>query len=863
VAWLSLDEGDGDPVQFLVYLVAAFQLAGQGDTSAESLAGGLGQTALELLQSPQLPSIHSLVVSLINDIARFGLPIVLVLDDYQLIASDDVHAIVRTVLERCPTNLHVVICTREDPPFPLARLRARGQVTEIREWDLRFTNEEAAAFLNRTMRLALDKETVRALEDRTEGWIAGLQLAALALQENHSDLREFVAAFTGSDRFITDYLIAEVLQRQPQDIHDFVRQTAILDQFTANQCNAVTGREDSADLLARLEAANLFLVPLDRRREWFRYHRLFAEFLRARLDVRSQRHLHRRAMLAFRASLETPGFLGRAIHHALACAVLAPETTAAESESREILCGSHEQAWQDAEQLISLAAEETIHAGGVLTMRRWLDALPDERVRASGELSIYQGWVLALTGEMTLAQEYADAAGRCLGTDDGESSGMSTGARTEQLGKLLVLQSWLAVLSHQDYKRAIKLATGALERLNPADARWRVIALWSMAESQERTSTITDAIATLNKALRTGRELGNQVFVATVEISLALALNNWAHRREAVAVCEEAIKRYTDGAGRLSPISGLVLSRLGMLHYEANQLELARACHDRAMALSEQVASEYNLAFLQGLAAPVLYAQGEVEAALAAVRQGYQTAAQTGFVDAEWFHTREASIRLREGDLAFARSWAETAGLSVDDAPEYLRIEQHLLFGRLLIAQGQLSKARLWLARLERFTRERSLTRWLLSVYLLQALVADRQGDLELAHARAALALKIASQGDYVRAFLDEAPGIIALVRDVRSEAPAFADRVLASAQIAADVDATLHMRPEALVDPLSDRELEVLALIAAGLSNREIAGELVIAVGTVKRHVNHIYGKLGVHSRTQALARSQRLGLL
>ena len=842
-AWLSLDEGDNDPVQFLSYLVAALQ----------QVEPGAGRAVLELLRSSQLLPLQSLVASLLNDLAVANRALVLVLDDYQLVSAEPVHSIVQAFLDRQPPTVHLVIGTREDPPLSLPRLRARGQVTEMGARDLRFTADEAAEFLRRTMGLELDAATVEALEARTEGWVVGLQLAALALQEGRADAEAFVAGFTGDDRYVTDYLISEVLHHQPEAMGEFLRQTAILERFTAPLCDAVTQRDDSRSLLDQLEGANLFLVPLDHRREWYRYHRLFAEVLRAALTPGERSRLHLRAARWYAGSPDLPGYLRQAVEHALAhgAAQAGPER------------------WDEAERLIGLAAEETIHAGGILTMRRWLDALPDERIRASAELTLYKGWVLALTGEMALAQEYADAAQAC--------ASLGTAAGAELQGKLLTLRSWLAVLFHQDYERALQLAGDALHALSEDQTRWRVIALWAMAESQERTRPISEAIATLWEALRVGQALGNQVFVATVEISLALALNNHGRRREAVAVCEAAIDRYTDGTGRLSSMAGLVLSRLAMLHYEANHLDLAQECHDRGMALSEQVASEYNLAFFEGLSAPILYAQGQVDAALAALQQGYQLAAQTGFVDAEWFLAREVNIRLLEGDLGFALSWAANRNLSPDDTPEYLTIEQHLVYARLLLAQGRLSDARRWLARLERLARERGLYRWLISVHVLQALAAERSGDRALAHERLARALEGGAAEGYLRAFLDEGEGVARLLPGVRGVAPAFADRLLEAFGSAgpgpffpgkgapASLDRPESRAPsiEPLIEPLSERELEVLALIAAGLSNREIAQELYIAVGTVKRHTNHIYGKFGVHSRTQAVARARELRLL
>jgi LuxR family maltose regulon positive regulatory protein len=851
-AWLSLDEGDSDPVQFLTYVIAALQ-----QTAAE-----VGQTALDLLHASQLPPVQSLVALLINDVVAVGTALTLVLDDYQLVSSVDVHQILRDLLERQPPNLHLVVCTREDPPLPLPRLRARGQVTEIRERDLRFTESETSEFLGQTMGLNLDAATTRALEARTEGWIAGLQLAALALQEGRGNAREFVAGFTGDDRYVMDYLITEVLHQQSQTIREFLRQTSILDRFTASLCDAVTQSSESRELLGQLEGTNLFVVPLDNRREWYRYHRLFAEFLRTTLDPRERAQLHLRAMRWYEAGAETAGHLRQAIDHALAYG-------AATTGHLHGAAGSEPQPWDEAERLICSAAEETIHAGGILTVRRWLDALPDERSRANGELAVYRGWVLALTGEMSLAQEYADAAQSCY--DAGKA------ADSEVRGKLLVLRSWLAVLFQRDYESAAELARDALRALRADQPQWRVIALWALAESQERTRPITEAIVTLWEALRSGQALGNQVFVATVEISLALALHNHGQRREAVEVCERALKRYADGAGRLSPIAGLVLSRLAMLHYEANQLDLARECHERGMALSEQVATEYNLAFFQGLSAPIFYAQGDVEGALDALRQGYRLAVQTGFVDAEWFLAREANIRLREGDLGFALRWASERGLSPDDDPEYLTIEQHLVYARLLLVQGRLSEMRRWLSRLERFVQKRGLYFWLIGIHLLQAVVAERSGEPALSVDRMSRALERAAPQEYLRVFLDGGAPARKLIPNARSAAPAFVDRLL-EAFNAEETDLALRQESEVaslpdweapqsevepLVEPLSDRELEVLGLVAAGLSNREISTELYITVGTVKRHTNHIYGKLGVHSRTQAVARARELRLL
>ena len=405
-----------------------------------------------------MPPAPRLAVSLINDVTAASQPLTLVLDDYHLIHYPAVQQLVQFLLKNQPPLMHVALSTREDPPLPLPRLRARGQVTEVRERELRFTVKEAAAFLNQTMGLALSPETVAALETRTEGWIAGLQLAALALQEEPDETRAeaFVAAFTGDDRYVTDYLVSEVLERQPVATRDFLRQTAILDRLSAPLCDAVTGRQDSQAVLEQLDTANLFLIPLDRRREWYRYYRLFAQVLRATLDQETRAALHRRAARWY----EAQGLPGHAVQHALAVAVASGDTAVAE-------------------RLIKAAAEETIHEGGVLTLRGWLAALPDARVRADGALATYQGWVLVLTGEMARAEVYAQAAEAHLSQLD---------APAQYRGKLLLLRCYFA-LDRNDYAEVVRLGTQALQVLAQDQAHWRVMALWTLAEAQERTSS--------------------------------------------------------------------------------------------------------------------------------------------------------------------------------------------------------------------------------------------------------------------------------------------------------------------------------------------------------------------------------------
>jgi LuxR family maltose regulon positive regulatory protein len=768
-----------------------------------------------------------MITALINDVATANAPTLLVLDDLHLVKSEAIVQLLDFLLEHQPPVLHLVIATREEPPLQLARLRAQGKITELRERDLRFTPEESAAFLRQTMGLTLSSDAVQALEARTEGWIAGLQLAALTLHQHPSDPAKVIAAFAGDAPYVMDYLLTEVLQRQPPSLREFIAQTSILDRFTPALCDAVTGRADSRERLAQLERAHAFLVPLDRQGQWFRYHRLFAEALRARLTADQRQTLHRRAAHWY----ERQGLLHEAIRHALAGAEAAGDTT-------------------DAERLIAKAAETTLFTGGLLTLRGWLEALPAACIEANRDLATYQGWALALTGDIASAEAV-------IATVEGA---LDRQAHPEAQARLLVLRAFIALLAHQAYESAVALTQEALQLLASRPCAWRVIALWIMAEALERTRPITEAIAAFRKAREAGLDSANQIFVATVEMSLAMALNHNGRRRAAIEVCEEAIARYTDDEGNVSPLVSLILTRLGVLHYEANQLALAQECHEQAVAFSEQLALGRDITFAQGLSASTRYAQGETKAALDALQRASQVAAQTGYTDGSWCRAREADIHLDQGDVAFAHRWAREAGIGLDDAPSYMRLDEQLTYARLLIAQERWDDAQRWLTRLESFFQARALHRWRITAHLLLARIALHHRDQTVAHDHLSQAVELAAPESYVRAFLDEAPAILEYLPDVREVAPDFVDRVLRYARVATSKQS---LAAEHLIEPLTDREMDVLPLLAAGLTNKEIAEALYIAPGTVKQHLKNIYGKLQVHNRTEAAKRAQELGLL
>ncbi|MBN1262304.1 MAG: hypothetical protein JXB35_16615 [Anaerolineae bacterium] len=838
IAWLSLDEGDNDPIQFLRYLIAALQ----------QIEGTIGSSFKHLLDATNfagngIPGAEHLVTSLIHDLAPVTTPFTLVLEDYHVITAATVHEMAAFLIERQPATMHIVLNTRADPPLPLNRWRVRRQLTEIRERDLQFTRDEVITFFRQAQARSLDEDQAEAFRARTEGWAAGLQLALLTLEEGSGNLERFIHAFSGDDRHIKDYLVTEVLQRQPGAVRTFLLQTSILEQFCAGLCDAVTGRNDSVDFLDSLYEANLFLVVLDDHHTWYRYHRLFAESLRALVAPEMAATTHRRAA----AWYETHDLPSSAVRHALAYGAW---------------CGDYAMA----ERLIQSIAEETIHLGNLVTARRWLDDLPEERILAKGDLATYKGWLLALTGDMAKAASYARIAESCLRRQETTppvrfpTPETAPVRRNAALGRVLTLRAFITVLYRKDYAGAIALAKEALACLADQYPQWRVIALWALAESQERTRPITEAIATFHDAQHTGRRLSNQVSTAMAEMALVTALNSYGRRREAVDTCEEAIIRHMGSENRPAPIAGLLLSRMGTLCYEANDLERAQRYHKHSQELLAHFALGDTVAFAFGLAAPVSYALGDREAALTLLRRSMQSAGRTNLIGPDWFQAWEANIRMQEGDIAFAAEWAAEAALSPDAAPDYLHIEEGLIFSRLLLVQERWAEAQRWLGRLEMFTRNRQLYRWLISVHVQQALLTLRTGDRPRAQQILAKALYIAAPEDYVRAFLDEDRQLEILLPAVRPIAPDFVHRLLTCYAAAIEVGISTLPQP---VDPLSGREIEVLTLVANGLSNREIAETLFISQGTVKRHLNNIYGKLDVHRRTEAVARARALHLL
>ena len=809
-AWLSLDEGDNDPVRFFTYLLVALQ----------RVDPDIGKTAQAMLQAAQPPPPEPLLTGLINDIAETPHPFIFVLDDYHTINTQSIHDSLAFLLEHLAPQMHLIIAARADPPLPIARLRGRGQLTELHAADLRFTTNEVGAFLNEMMGLALSAKHVAALERRTEGWIAGLQLAALSMQ-GRDDVSGFIQAFTGSHRYVLDYLTEEVLNRQSKDIQAFLLQTAILDTLTGSLCDVVTGRADSHRTLEALEAANLFLIPLDEERRWYRYHHLFADLLRHHLQrERSDLvpELHRRAS----AWYEENGLIPEAVSHALA------------SGDAERAAG-----------LIEWTAWLVLTRGEMTTLLGWLDALPNDLVRSRPLLGVLRAWALAFKGEW-----------------DGVESQLQEIDVQPVAGDVAAVRAYAASI-HGDVPSTIRFAQEALELL--AEEKWfsRGIVALSLGIAYQSSGELVAAGQALTKAIAFSLAAGQRHMTMVATAILGQVQEMQGRLRQAIQTHREALELASDTGSRPVPVACMAYVGIAEPLYEWNDLDGAMRYAMQGIKLSELGGFvSYALAG-HAILAQVYQAQGDVDSALEVIQKAERLAHRHDYA---YVMAVVAELRARlwvaRGNVAAASRWAREHRLSaVDDLGVPHEIEQ-MAVARVLIAEGQPGEALRLLALLLEVVEAAGRIGSMIKILALQAHAFQAQGDVDPALSALERALSLAEPEGYVRTFVDEGEPMARLLRRAMAQgiAPNYVSKLLAAFGEAVEPPPSV-VQP--LIEPLSERELEVLRLIAAGLSNREIAQELVVAVSTVKSHINHIYGKLAVTSRTQAVAKAQALDLL
>ena len=846
VAWLCLDVGDSDPARFWRYAVAAL------DRTRPGLAGRVGP--------PPQQSFEGLVTALINELAADpgADEVLLVLDDYHLVDSGPVHESVAFLMENLPPGLRVVVSGRADPPLPLARLRARGQLAEVRAADLRFTPEEAAALLGEAAGPGLPGPAVAALVARTEGWAAGLQLAGLSLR-GHADAAGFVAAFSGSHRFVLDYLADEVLDGQPGEVRAFLLETSVLERLSGELCDAVTGRAGSQAILQDIERAGLFLVPLDEVRGWWRYHHLFADLLRARLEAEQPgrvQALHKAAA----AWCEDHGLADDAVRHALAAG---------------------DAAW--AARLVERHVEALLGLSEGVTLRRWLSALSAESVRDRPRLCLAQAYGAAQGFELEALEALLDDAERAyavsgdtpyepsLGPPQGDSVLANVPAG------IAFLRASLARL-RGDAALAAYYNRQALAQLGEGDGLMRSFVHWSRALVdwlEGRLESAERGLAEVLAERRSASALFAGFLPMRVWYDLGEVQRAQGNLDAALATHRQALG--TLGEGTRKALTSPAHVGLAQVLYERNELTAALDHATRGIALSRQLAFTPSLAAGLAVLARIRHAHGDAAGARQAMgeagRVGLSSQVITLFNPVP---SQRARLLLAQGDVQVATQWATAAGLGPDGEPDYPREPGYLVLARVLIARNDRGPALALLQRLLDAAASQGRIGSIIEIQALRALALAACGDHASAFGALTEALMLAQRHSYVRVLADEgAPmrTLLAQLSTTRTGQQHAAGRIdpgylAALLGACSQADATPPSRrsavaPPGLAEPLTDRELEVLRLLAAGKSNQRIAHDLVVALDTVKKHVTHILGKLAAANRTEAVARARQLGLI
>jgi LuxR family transcriptional regulator, maltose regulon positive regulatory protein len=851
VAWLSLDGGDSDPARFWRYVAAAL----------DELRPGVGQRVDALFQGGQ-PPLEAVLTVLINELVEGPEEVVLVLDDYQLVEAPPVHDGLAVLLERLPSQLRLVLASRADPPLPLARLRARGQLTELREADLRFTSTEAAELLRAAVDAELPEAAVAALGDRTEGWVAGLQLAALSLR-GHADISAFVEEFSGSHRYVLDYLTEEVLDRQPEPLRTFLLETSILERLSGDLCDAVTGRGNGQQVLEAIERANLFLHPLDEVRGWWRYHHLFADLLGVRLQQeRPERvtELHRAAA----AWHEAHDLADEAIRHALAAG---------------------DASW--AARLIERQIDARILRWEGQTLQRWFAALPAELVSSRPRLSLAQARLALISGQLEAVEGPLDAAERALADcrdEPEEPYEPSVGRGASMLANLpAAIALERAGLAHLrgDAEQMATSARRALAELDEGEWMLESLTRWYLAVAGWVAGRLVEAEAALASSIAGWRAASHRAPAAAAlgYHGLGLVQRDRGRLGAALATYREALAVAAEPDGPAPQVAGVAFVGMAGVLYERDELDAALAYATDGIALCRQLAYTPPLAHGLVTLARIRQAQGDRAGALDALREAEwvgPSEAVVGLLNP--VPAQRARLALAQGDVDTAARWVRARGLTAEDEPRYPRERGYLMLVRVLLAQQAPEQALGLLERLHAQAATQGRTGSAIQVRTLQALARDAIGDERGALAALADALALAAPEGYLRVFVDEGPPMAALLRELvgrrqeRPAAAAAAPRDHLARLVEAFEQAGLPVRHPVrhggvvvagLVEPLTERELEVLRLLAAGAPNRVIAKELVVTLDTVKRHVSHLFSKLEVANRTQAVTRARELGLL
>ncbi|OZB95298.1 LuxR C-terminal-related transcriptional regulator [Paenibacillus sp. XY044] len=840
VAWLSLDERDHDSPRFLTLLVAALQ----------TMEKHCGEAVMRAIHSQQAPETETILTMLLNEISRIPFEFVLVLDDYHAVGGRQINDAIAFLIEHLPPQMHLVIATRENPQLPLSRLRAGGRLTELRDADLRFTAGEAAEFLNQVMELRLSADDIAALEERTEGWIAGLQLAALSMQ-GRKDIPAFIRSFAGDNRYIVDYLVEEVLQRQPADVRNFLLQTSILDRLHGPLCDAVTGQNEGAARLQSLEQGSFFIVPLDDRRQWYRYHHLFGEVLSMHLRTDQPDlipELHRRASVWY----ERHGSHDEAIQHALA----------AEDFTRA--ADLIEQAWP----AMRRSRQEASLLG-------WIQTLPGEQVRCRPVLSVEYAWALLAVGQIEGAEERLRDAERWL---EGPSSHMTP--EESPAGMIYVDEEEFHRLpgTIAGYRAAYAQAKGDISAaifyskrvldLVPADDHLRRgaaaallgLAAWTSGDLQEAYRMFSEGMANVRRAGNISDAIGGSIALADINIALG-------RLHQAMGIFQNGLLLAAElGTPEMRGTADMYAG-MSELRREQGDLDAAMQHLHRSQELGEQRGlPQYPYRWRVAMAR-IRQSQGDLDGALELLHEAEHLYIGDFFPNVRPVSALKARVWLALNRWSETAEWVQEQHLSPSDDLHYLREFEHITLARVLLARYQsdgandsLQETSGFLERLYQAAAESKRTGSQIEILILQALAHHSKGDISSALVPLERALALAEPEGYVRIFADEGQPMAAMLEAAMTKGicPNYVRHLLKSFK----KDEGGSAAKKAVGEPLSEREREVLRLLKSDLSGPDIARELHVSLNTLRTHTKNIYDKLEVNNRRAAVRRAEELGL-